>query len=538
PKPAAQKVDSTQVAQKPATGATPAPASSTDTSGAAPKAAPPLAAMSSDTLPVDTIHVRTKKYELTLSTLGGGPISILLNDYKYLNKQPIEMLVDGAIGVPDVSFAGGAVTTSKMNFRSSVPRGTYDATTQPFEITYTFRSTAGGEIVRRYRFYPDRYDFDFNIQVNEREKFGFERQFSVVWNSPMGLSEPDLGADNDAIEAVAMMSGSREKLKDYQDSTLNQSLTGNTSWVGVRAKYFSNVLIPRSREADGCFAKGVRRAVVGPSGKYTERKVTVGLDLSLPNVPTVEDSFTVFVGPLDYPLMASYKVGLQDIFGIGTTAFVGWMVKPFALAVIWLLPKMYTVVPNYGFVIILFAVLVKLVTLPLSLKSFKSMAAMKELQPKIDELRKRLKNNPQQLNQETMKLYKAHGVNPLSGCLPILLQMPLFFGLFSVFRQTILLRQAPFIGFITDLSRGASSYTDPYIVLVVLMIVFQFVSQKLTMASNQQNKMFLYIMPIFMGWLFYRFAAGLVLYWTCFSAFSLVDWYLFRRTKNPEVQSV
>jgi YidC/Oxa1 family membrane protein insertase len=235
--------------------------------------------------------------------------------------------------------------------------------------------------------------------------------------------------------------------------------------------------------------------------------------------------------------MASYDVELEDMLGIGTTPYVGWIIKPFALAIIWLLPKMHDVIPNYGVVIIIFALLVKLITLPLSLKSFKSMQAMKDLQPKIEELKKKHKNNPQAMNQEMMKMYKEHGVNPMSGCLPILPQMPLFFALFSVFRSTILLRNAPFVWFIDDLSRGASSFTDPYIILVVIMIAAQFVSQKFTMATSQQNKVLLYIMPLFMGFIFHSFAAGLVLYWTCFSLFSLLDYLIFKRPKNQAVQT-
>jgi YidC/Oxa1 family membrane protein insertase len=539
--PPAKTADTTAVAQaptgeqKPATPA-PAPVRGDTTIN---KSAPPAIVLPSDTIPPDTVVVRTKKYVVTLSSHGGGPISIILNDYAYRGGKQIEMLPGAKAVVPEAVFAGGTFSTSSVPFRSSVPKGTYDATTNSFDIAYTFQTPSGGEIIRKFRFNPDRYDYEFALLLNNRDKLGFEREYGVVWNNPLGVTEPDLNTDYMSMEAVAMMSGSREKLTDFKDSLLDQSLAGNTSWAGLNSKYFAAVFIPRSREADGVFAKGTRRTVVGPSGKYQEKKITAGLELSLATVPNVADSFTVFVGPLDYTLMAGYKIGLQDIFGIGTTPFIGWIIKPFALAVIWLLPNMYKFVPNYGFVIILFALLVKLITLPLSLKSFKSMAAMKELQPKLEELRKRLKNNPQALNAETMKLYKSHGVNPMSGCLPIVLQMPLFFALFSVFRSTILLREAPFVWFINDLSRGATSFTDPYIILVVLMIVFQFISQKLTMAPNQQNKMLLYLMPLIFGYFFYTFAAGLVLYWTCFSAFSLLDWYLFRRSKkNEEVQTV
>jgi len=165
------------------------------------------------------------------------------------------------------------------------------------------------------------------------------------------------------------------------------------------------------------------------------------------------------------------------------------------------------------------------------------MQAMKSVQPEIDKLKQQFKKNPQALNTETMKLYKKHGVNPLSGCLPILPQMPLFFALFSVFRSTILLRDAPFFWFINDLSRGAATFTDPYMILVIIMVAAQFISQKFTMASTQQNKSFMYIMPLFMGFIFYKFAAGLVLYWTCFSLFSLLDYVFFRKGKNTEVKT-
>jgi YidC/Oxa1 family membrane protein insertase len=243
------------------------------------------------------------------------------------------------------------------------------------------------------------------------------------------------------------------------------------------------------------------------------------------------------VGPLDYWQLSEYDVGLEDMLGIGTTPVVGWLIKPFALAVMWLLPRMYGVIPNYGLVIIIFALLVKIITLPLSMRSFKSMQAMRDLQPRIKELQAKYKKDQAKLSQETMKLYKEHGVNPLSGCLPILPQMPLFFALFSVFRSTILLRDAPFVWFISDLSRGASGFTDPYIILVVIMVAAQFVSQSVTMPSTQQNKAMMYIMPLFFGFIFYKFAAGLVLYWTCFSIFSLLDYVLFKRNKVAAVKA-
>ncbi|MEE8149885.1 MAG: membrane protein insertase YidC, partial [candidate division Zixibacteria bacterium] len=323
----------------------------------------------------------------------------------------------------------------------------------------------------------------------------------------------------------------------FEDDRLNQTLDGETYWAGVRSKYFASVIIPRNRASDRVFARGQIGPVMTPDGPIEGREIIAGLNLPFANVPSFVDTFTIFVGPMDYELMGKYKVGLEDMLGIGTMPVVGWLIKPFAIAIIWILPRMYDFIPNYGLVIILFALLVKLITLPLSLKSFKSMQAMKDIQPKLEELKKRHKKDPQALNKEMMKLYKTHGVNPISGCLPILPQMPLFFALFSVFRSTILLREAPFFWFIDDLSRGASGLTDPYMLLVLVMVGAQFISQKMTMASTQQNKMLMYMMPLFMGFIFRNFAAGLVLYWTSFSILSLLDYVIFKRPKANKVQT-
>jgi len=486
----------------------------------------------------DTIVVKTNKFTVILTSFGGGPVSLILSDYTYRDSTPIQMLPNAEYATPDATFAGGTFSTSQKAFRSNLEPETYDVTRDTLELVYNYGVPGEGEIIKKYRFYPDGYHFDLTLEVINPEKLGFERQYKMVWNTPLGVTEPQPQMDYQAMEAVAMMSGSREKLDDFEDDRLNQSLPGYTSWGGVRSKYFAAVLIPRNRTADGTFALGEKRKVSTPSGRIEERHITVGLIMPFANVSTLADSFTVFVGPLDYTIMSRYGVDLEDMLDIGTTPFIGWIIKPFALGIIWLLPRMHYVIPNYGAVIILFALLVKLVTLPLSMKSFKSMNAMKELQPKIEEMKKKHKKNPQALNAEMMKMYKAHGVNPMSGCLPMLPQMPLFFALFSVFRSTILLRDAPFVWFISDLSRGASGLTDPYIILVVVMVATQFISQKFTMATTtQQNKMFMYIFPFFMGWLLYKFPAGLVLYWTCFSVFSLLDYVIFKRRKNPQVKT-
>ena len=495
-----------------------------------------MSAVEPDTIAADTITVETKNYTIMLSSHGGGPVSLLLKDYTYRDGEPVEMIAAGNPAVPEVVM--GNFGSSSLHYTCDRAAGTYDATRDPFEVTYMYTTTTGAVLVRRFTFYPDEHHFGFAVDVSNPSEFG-DRRYQLAWNAPLTPTEPDVQSDWQSMQVATMIGGARDALDDFKDDRLDESVDGTVTWTGVRSKYFATALIPLNRSADGAFAHGLKVDSITPDGDMVEEhRLTGGLAMSFSAHNPIADSFTVFVGPLDYMMMSDYDVELEDILDIGTTPYVGWIIKPFAIGVMWLLPKMYDVIPNYGIVIILFALMVKFITMPLSVRQFRSMQAMKDLQPKIEDMKTRYKKDPQKLNQEMMKMYKAHGVNPLSGCLPLLPQMPLFFALFSVFRSTILLRDAPFFWFIDDLSRGATGLTDPYIILVLLMIAAQFISQKLTMPSNQQNKMLGYMMPLFMGFIFYKFAAGLVLYWATFSALSMLDYAIFKKPpKNPEVKT-
>jgi len=494
----------------------------------------------SDSIPVDTTYVNTNNYIIALSSHGGGPVSMKLKDHHYRDGEMIEMIPDPNGATPSPVFAGGTFSTESIPFVSDKAAREYDVTRDSLRLIYTYTSPDNGIIRKRYTFYPNEYHFDLVIELENRDKLGFERQYTMMWNTPLEVTEPQIDKDYQAMQAVAMFGGSREALDDFEGDQLRQSMEGYTSWAGVRSKYFTAVLIPRDREASSAVARGEKSKISTPDGNIERIHVTAGLTMPFANVPVVSDSFSVFVGPMDYLLMSSYDVDLQDILDIGTMPFFGTILKPFAIAIIWLLPKMYNLIPNYGVVIILFALLIKIITLPLSMRQFKSMQAMKDLAPKTEELKKKYKKDPQALQRETMKLYKTQGVNPMSGCLVMLPQMPLMIAMFRVFQATILLRAAPFVGFIDDLSRGASGFTDPYIILVILMIGTQFISSKLTMSSGaQQQKALIYVLPLFMGFLFYSLPSGLILYWTIFSLMSLLDWFLFKRNKikNAEVKT-
>jgi YidC/Oxa1 family membrane protein insertase len=317
-----------------------------------------------------------------------------------------------------------------------------------------------------------------------------------------------------------------EDLDDFDNGVMNEVLTGHTSWGGTRTKYFAAVMIPRTREAQGVTAIGTERDIRVDGNSVNARTMSTALNMQIPSVGTVSDSYTIYVGPIHYGIMKDYNVGLEELTDLG------WVIiKPFSIAIIWLLPKIYNVFPNYGVVVLIFALLVKIIIYPLSRKQTIAMTKMKELQPKMKAIQEKYKNDPAKLNKETMKMYKEAGANPLSGCLPLLPQMPLFFALFTVFRSTIEFRGAYFVGWITDLS-----VPDPLYILPIIMVVTMFIQQKMTM-SDPKQKMLMYMMPLFFGWLFMNFPAGLVLYWTGFNVLSLVE-TVFIRKKQLAPQAV
>ena len=225
----------------------------------------------------------------------------------------------------------------------------------------------------------------------------------------------------------------------------------------------------------------------------------------------VSEDYTLYVGPIEYDLLAPLGRGVVRAVDMGNK-----YLRPIGRLVLLFLTHVHTVIPNYGIVIMLFAVAMKILLHPLTRKSMQSMKMMQELQPKMAAIKEKYKNNAQKQQQETMKLYREHGVNPLGGCLPLVLQMPIFFAMYPVLRSSIYLRGATFIpGIVEDLSQGNT-------ILPILMGITQFISTKM-MATENQNKMLMYGMPVFMTYIFFRLPSGLVLYWFTYNLLQIVQ---------------
>jgi YidC/Oxa1 family membrane protein insertase len=221
-----------------------------------------------------------------------------------------------------------------------------------------------------------------------------------------------------------------------------------------------------------------------------------------------------------------------------------WIIRPISeYVMIPLFNLLHIFIPNFGFVIIVFSIIIKVVLHPLSRSSMKSMKKMQALQPMMNEIREKHKDDPQKMNHAVMNLYKEYGVNPAAGCLPLLLQMPILFALYSVFRSSIELRQAGFLGWITDLSVPDIAFTLPFSIplfgirdmsgLALAMGLTMFVQQKMTVTDPRQ-KALVWMMPIMMTLLFNSLPSGLNLYYFVFNLLSIGQQVWMNKTQPDE----
>jgi len=303
-----------------------------------------------------------------------------------------------------------------------------------------------------------------------------------------------------AISAYSLNNIIKTKQKNVKNGEI--SMSGNYSWMGFQTKYFFTGLI-----GDG---KGYTAGLLEDKrlyGKFSFSSLTVAL----------------YLGPIDYKILKSMNNGMERIPDFGWS-----IIQPISKFILEFMHLLHKFIPNYGIIIIIISILLILIFSPLTFKSYSSMRKMQMLQPEMAALKKKYEKDPQRLNSETMNLYKKSKVNPFTGCLPMFIQMPVFFALYAILRTTIDLRCSPFMLWITDLSSK-----DPYYILPILTGATMFVSQKLSL-TDQSQKMMVYIMPIMLTFLFLSLPAGINLYWLVYNLLSVVQQMVIKRILNKE----
>lgn len=373
-----------------------------------------------------------------------------------------------------------------------------------------------GTITKEFIFNPEQYLIDIKIIVENTGSKVSEPHYLIITTGPdVGIDEGIRSFTNlNPVVFVDSRLRKQEFGRSSKGKTVEKIEYGEIGWAALQDKYFSKILIPKGKVSEAYI------------NKNEHEEYTVGLKTGVPALAPSEKSefsFGFYLGPKKLEYL--YKVGRE------TTKIVDYGLFGNLFRIVHILKFFYRLTHNYGVSIILLTVLINLILLPLSLKSFKSMKEMRKLQPEMEKIRKEFKNDPQKMNAEVMELYRRHKVNPAGGCLPMLLQLPIFIGLFMTLRSVIELRGAHFILWIKDLSLPDTLYTLPFSIpflgpdiniLPLLMTGITFLQQKVS-GSAGTSQMMMVFFPLMMLFIFYNFPSGLVLYFLCSNGINILE---------------
>lgn len=468
------------------------------------------------------ITVENSLYTAVFSENGGALKSIVLKNHREtsakdsLGKEVVNS--DDSLGYP-LKFSWGSAVGQDLYYKSTTDRVSF--TDGKAKLVMEAQAGGGLVIVRTYTFDLNSYMIDLDISVQNmsgQPLQGIAELHQV--NSPfMKGGSP---ADRFLFRGPAgYINGELQEIKAKEFAEGPVTLQGNIEWAGYGGNYFLRGIVPLE-------GAGVSYTMQGTED-LTRTTVAGPLD-TLQAGAEKTYKYKIYYGPkkvqalreLGYDLERSVNFGWFDILARPT---------------LWLLNFLEGFVKNYGIAIILVTVMFKLIFWPITQKGMKSMKNMQKLQPKMVKLKEKYKDDPSRMNQEVMNLYKTYKVNPLGGCLPMVLQIPVFFSLYKVLLQSIELRHAPFMLWITDLSapdRLWIGFDLPYLggipVLTLMMGASMFFQQKLTptTADPTQAKIMMFL-PVIFTFMFLNFASGLVLYWFINNLLSILQQQLINR---------
>jgi YidC/Oxa1 family membrane protein insertase len=401
-------------------------------------------------------------------------------------------------------------------------------------LRFTAVDTAGLRVVQTYRFEPDSYLIDLDVQMDRVLERGIT-EYRVNLNSWPLITERNVSEDVRSLQVVSRVGSDvkRDKHGDLRKKGPRRH-DGAIGWAAVSSKYFTVAAVPAQASAKASFASAQEYPPGIQLGELVvpTEKVRAGLLLPVPP-PNHVHRFKIYAGPNDYWLLKKAGYNLQEEVDLGW----GWLL-PFSRAILQVMVWLKQYIPNFGVVIIVVSLLVKVVFHPLTAASMKSMRAMQKVQPEIEKIRAKYKNDSQKMNQAVMELYKEHKVNPIGGCLPMLVQMPVLIALYQVFLHAIDLRQAPFFLWINDLSSPDVLFTVagfPIRALPLIMYGSAYLQQIMT-PTDPRQRITMHLMNLFLLVIFYNLPSGLVLYWTVTNLLTAAQQYLVRRGDSPMTQ--
>ena len=498
-----------------------------------------------------SIVVETALYRATFTNLGAGPSQILLKDYETWDHKPVEMIQDTTESTYTVGFLSSEnynIETDQLVFEqltdgNSLTLAEGDTT----QLRYALNISENKRILYTYTLYGNSHEMDLDITFEGLERDIIGNSIEFGWESPLKFTEKDPTQDGYYASSYVYTGGEMEQLLLSEPNRDEQTYNGTVDWVATRTKFFTQVIKSESPTEGALLVGEVTGQTDNPNTDYRYRSY---IDADIPADKTVQ--FKLYTGPLSYHLLKQFDETAYDMVDVGY-AWTRWFSDPLVRYMI--IPYFGLVADymNVGLAIILFAILIKLVLYPLTKKSYRSMAAMKDLQPKMKEIQEKYADDPQKQQKATMKLYKEEGVNPLGGCLPNLLQLPILITLWRFFQNSILIRQEEFLwaadlsapDYILSLPLSIPFIGDQLAGFVLLMSVAMIFQSKLTGGMGGPGggggapgginmKAMQYIFPVMMLFIFNNFAAGLSLYYLIYNVVSILQQLLIYRQMDKE----
>lgn len=475
--------------------------------------------------PAREITVDTDLYTAVITEAGGAIKSFVLKEHTetIAKDSPGKELIktDARQGLP-LKFSWGDVVPADLLYDSAGQKVVFGKDGKA-KLTMKAQAGNGLEIERVFTFDAANYLIDLKVKVSNTA--GQPLQGIAQLHQVNGPFEGANASSKFLFTGpTAYISGQLYEIKAKEFAEGPKTIPGKVEWAGYMGNYFLCGIIPQGEQ-------GVNFTMQGTE-TLTSTLLAGNLD-TLPAGSAKEYAYRIFYGPKKLKLLQ------ETGFNLDKAVNFGWF-DVIAKPTLWMLNFFYSFCRNYGIAIILVTVLFKAVFWPITQKGMKSMKNMQKLQPKMMKIKEKYKDDPAKMNQEVMNLYRTYKVNPLGGCMPMLLQIPVFFALYKVLLQCIELRHAPFMLWINDLAapdRLWIGFDIPYLgglpVLTLLMGASMFLQQKLTptTADPTQAKIMMFL-PVIFTFMFLNFASGLVLYWFVNNLLAILQQYLINRSSK------
>lgn len=473
-------------------------------------------------IPIKTWTIKSNMAEVELTSDGGVPTSWKILGYRQSADagSPIIDLValeKGLTSPLSLSFAG-----ANFNFPQK-PRFELTAADDS-HVVFKWRSSEA-EITKTITFKPGSYLADISIDIKNLTSHALEGRPMLTWS---GVTPPvkkegffsflkQPSPDNKV--PVSYVNGKVHRQENIAKIAKPSEQQGQVLWSGLESRYFLGAVIPRVQGQGLSSEYGLTELPDAPAGSRGMWAAVALPSIALPAGASASALFSAYAGPKEIGMLKDAGVRLEEAIDYGWFTVV-------AVPILYLLRFFHGAIGNWGVAIILLTIFVKLLLHPINVKSLKSMKAMQALQPKLKELQQKFKDDKQRLNQETMLLFRSHKVNPMGGCLPMLLQFPIYIALYKVLWNSIELYHAPFVWFYKDLSAP-----DPYLITPILLGIFMVAQQKLmpsTSADPAQQKMMM-LMPVMFSVFMLFLPVGLVVYILINTAMSVSQQYMYNK---------